>query len=355
VKRFPSTRRLAALVGGVLLGATAVLTLAAPASAHHSVVSGKAVCDTTSGEWVVTWTVNSYAPRDVKHYKLVAVDQTPADSKVTNIVKTTDDSYPYKVDTPLVGEQRLPGDATSASLAVQAKWENGFEEKGTVGSKVDFGGPCKPDRPKPNASFESACDGSVTVTLTNAEDAKAPAEFTVEGTGGFSKQATLKPGESLPVTVPASSAGKIVVTAGKETFTGGFEAPKGCAPVKVASRSDCDSLTVSIENPKGTTPVDATLTPKGGDAQTVTVAPGEAKEVKFDAEQGFEVTLTIGDQSGKIPWKQPANCGGAAGGGPSLPVTGASIGTAAGIGAVLLAAGVGLFLVVRRRRIRFTA
>jgi LPXTG-motif cell wall-anchored protein len=51
----------------------------------------------------------------------------------------------------------------------------------------------------------------------------------------------------------------------------------------------------------------------------------------------------------------PSPVPGAGGGGPSLPTTGASIGTAVGIAAVLLAAGTGLFFFFRRRRIRFTA
>jgi LPXTG-motif cell wall-anchored protein len=55
------------------------------------------------------------------------------------------------------------------------------------------------------------------------------------------------------------------------------------------------------------------------------------------------------------PSATPSPVPGAGGGGEELPVTGASIGTAAGIGAVLLAAGAGLFLALRRRRIRFTA
>jgi LPXTG-motif cell wall-anchored protein len=349
-------RRLIALAGGTLLGLTAVLTLATPAFAHHSEVSGEAVCDTATGEWVVTWTVDSFAPDDVHRYKLVEVNLEPAGSTVTNIAETTDDSFPYEVGTPLVGEQRLPGTgaATSASLAVRAAWDNGFEEEKLADSTIEFGGSCVQDKPKPNATFESACDGSVTVTLTNAEDAKVPAEFTVTA-GNFSKKVSVEPGDSAEVVVPAEFAADILVTAGDQKFTDSFTQPENCAPVHVASFSDCDSLTISIENPAGTTPVEATLTPKGGEAKTVTVAPGETKEVKFDAEEGTVVTLTIGDQSADIPWEKPDNCGGNAGGGPTLPVTGASTGIAVGIAAGLLAIGTALFFVFRRRRIRFTA
>jgi LPXTG-motif cell wall-anchored protein len=353
-------RRLAVLATGALLGLGGVLAIAAPASAHHSEVSGVPHCDTTTGEWVVNWTVDSVAPEDVHHYKLVEVNVTPADHPVTGIAVTTDDTYPHEVGKPLTGEQRLPGKATDASLSVKAKWENGFEEDEPASKTITFGGTCEQDKPKPNVSFESACDGTVTVTLMNGADATATAKFTVTA-GEFSKDVSVEKGKSEQVVVPAKDAAKITVTSGDQKFTGGFEQPEDCAPVEVASLSDCDSLTISIENPEGNAPVEATLTPKGGEAQTVTVAPGETKEVKFEATEGTVVTLTIGDQSGDIPWENPGDCEspspapGAGGGGPTLPTTGSSIGTAVGIAAVLLAAGTGLFFFFRRRRIRFTA
>lgn len=355
MNRFPSVRRLAVLAGGVLLGAGAALAVAAPASAHHSVVKGDPVCDTSTGEWVVTWSVDAVAPRGVDRFKLIKVDLQPAGSTVTNIAATEGDSFPYEVGKPVVGEQRLPGDATSASLAVQAEWDNGYKEQKPVSSgPLTFGGPCEKDKPKPNASFTSACDGSVTVTLTNAEDAKMPAEFEVSGAGGFTEKVSVKPGDSKSVTVPAKSAEKITVTSGDETFKGGFEQPANCEPVKVAALSDCDSITVSLENPEGTTPVEATVT-RGDKTEKVTVAPGETKEVSFPAEEGTKVTVTIGDQSAEIAYEKPENCGGAAGGGPELPVTGASVGGAIGVAAGLLAIGAVLYFVFRRRRIRFTA
>lgn len=363
---FPSSRRrlrrLVALAAGTLLGIGGALAIAAPASAHHSVVSGKAICDTKTGEWVVNWTVRSVAPRKVHRYKLVEVDSRPGNHPVSGIAVTEEDSYPHEVGKPLVGEQRVPGWAQWASLAVKAEWENGFVEHRPAHSLIKFGGKCEKDRPKPNVSFESACDGSVTVTLTNGEEAKVPANFTVSA-GDFSKQVTVEPGKSEQVVVPAANAAAIIVKSGKKVFEGGFEALENCAPVKVASRSDCDSLTISIENPVGSAPVDATLTPKGAEAQTVTVAPGETKEVKFDAEEGTVVTVTIGEESSDVEWKNPGDCEspspspapGEGGGGPELPVTGSSLGTAAGVGAALLAIGTGLFFFFRRRRIRFTA
>jgi LPXTG-motif cell wall-anchored protein len=356
-------RRLAVLATGALLGLGGMLAIAAPASAHYSTVDGTPDCDTKTGEWVVDWTVNAnnLVPRGVSTFQLVEIDAKPVGT-IDGIAKDTD----YPVADLLHGKQRLPGTATSASLSVRAKWGDGYEETKPAGKEIALGGPCTkeqppPGQPKPHASFKSACDGSVTVTLINSKRATADATFTVTGTGDFSKEVTVEPGKSTQVVVPAANAAHIVVKSGTKEFKGRFKAPKDCAPVKVASRSDCDSLTIGIENPEGNAPVEATLTPKGGEARKVTVAPGETKEVKFDAEEGTVVTVAIGKDSADVPWEKPENCEspspapGGGGGGPTLPTTGASIGTAVGIAVVLLAAGTGLFFFFRRRRIRFTA
>ncbi len=116
-----------------------------------------------------------------------------------------------------------------------------------------------------------------------------------------------------------------------------------------------------------------------GDSVTGTIAVPEdltAIEVKAN------VTVGWTDQFPSTEIKAPEDCGppptespspspstvspapsaseappvaGSGGGGVELPTTGASIGTAVGIAAVLLAVGTGLFFFFRRRRIRFTA
>lgn len=347
-------RRLAAIAGGALLGVTAALTFAAaPASAHHSVVKGEPVCDTSTGEWVVTWTVRTFAPPGVDNYKLIEVVSQPTGNLVADILASGPEApYALSVNAALVGTQRLPGDATTASLGVRAEWENKFVERNLVSATIQLGGDCKPNKPEPNVSFSSACDGSVTVTLSNSADAKVPALFKISG---VNKVFTVKPGESEQVVVPAEVAGKIVVKSGKKKFEGAFEQPQDCEPLSLAAKSDCDSLTVSIENPKGSAPVEVTLTPNNGEAQVVKVAPGETKEATFEAEEGLTVTPSIEDEAGEaIAWTEPADCGGT-GGGDSLPLTGASVTGAIGVAAGLLAIGAVLFFVFRRRRVRFTA
>jgi LPXTG-motif cell wall-anchored protein len=359
VNHTPSTpsrrflRRLAVLAGGALLGMTTILTLAAPASAHHPIVSGAADCDTTTGEWVVTWKVAN-SESDLTG-KLTGVSLEPAGTTVTNIVEGA--TLPVSGDGPLEGVQRVAADQTSAKLSVDAEWwRDGKHITSSKSGEVTFGGSCKQDHASPTTSTVSACDGSVTVTLANAEDATKPATFTVTGAKGFSVEKTVKPGDQVVVTVPAESATKITISAdGKVLKEDSWKQPAECDLPSVGVLSTCDELVISLENPEGLRPLEATLTPKGGEAQTVTVAPGETKEVRFDAEEGTVVTLTIGDESADIPWEKPDNCGGAGGGGPTLPTTGASIGTAVGVAAGLLAIGTALFFVFRRRRIRFTA
>src|SRR3954471_22963490 len=55
-------RRSTAVVAGAFLGLVGVVAFAAPASAHHSIVSGTPRCDSTTGEWVVTWAVDTVSP-----------------------------------------------------------------------------------------------------------------------------------------------------------------------------------------------------------------------------------------------------------------------------------------------------
>ena len=102
----------------------------------------------------------------------------------------------------------------------------------------------------------------------------------------------------------------------------------------------------------------------------LTVAPGESKTVSFPASEGLTVSPSFADPAhamsiaaapleakddslGSIPWEQPEGCDEGTGGG--LPVTGAAAGGIAAGAAVLLAAGAVLFVMARRRRIRFPA
>ncbi|MDM4722935.1 LPXTG cell wall anchor domain-containing protein [Micromonospora sp. WMMA1363] len=375
----PLFRRATAVAAGTLLGLSGVAILAAPASAHHSEIKVQAKCDTATGEWVVDWTINNYAPRKVKKYKFVEVSaktfvgEKATDVTIPGIAVTADDSYPHATDQPLTATQRLDSKVTKASLAVRAAWDNGFEEEDLRTGVIELSGTCAKDEPptpttpKPTASVTADCEGTVAVKLENAEDATAPAEFLITGTDGFSETATVEPGKSTSVTVPAKNADSIkVVVDGIEEplFDGEPALAENCVePGEPAGayQSTCDELIFEISNPEDGETVTVTFTPNKGETKTLTVKPGTSGTVSFPAEEGLTVTPSAEglEDAEPIAWEQPADCAPGGGGGdedePTLPLTGAATGGIIAGAAVLLAAGAVLFVVTRRRKLRFTA
>ncbi|MGC4747140.1 cell wall anchor protein [Micromonospora sp. DT201] len=385
-------RRFAAIAAGALIGLTGVGVVASPASAHYSTVSGKAVCDTTTGEWVVTWTVKSEKHGSSKTFKLRTVELTPADTTVTNIkVSGRDESY--DVNTPITGEQRVPGSATQATLAVKAKWDDRYSEDQPTKGKVTFGGTCAKDTPPttppasptptptasptptpttppaavtvPTASFASDCEGAVTVTLANGADATTDAKLTVKATG-FSETYTVKPGDSKSDIVVPAKAGAITVSEGDklvgEPYT--WATPEDCVKPgepQAGFESTCDKLVFGFANPEDGKAFEVTLTPNKGEVQKRTVEPGKTVIVEFAASEGLTVTPAAEglDDTSPVAWEKPADCNPGQGGGdkdePALPLTGAATGGIIAGAVVLLAAGAGLFVMARRRRVRFTA
>lgn len=374
-----SLRRPLTILGATVLGAAAAISIASPASAHHSEVAGSYVCDTTTSEWVVTWTVTSFAPRDVNRYKLIKADVTPAGTTVTNITVSQGNDYPYEVGKPLVGEQRVPADAEGASLTVQAKWENKFKEDQPASAAVKFTGECEKDTPPtspspspspsatppaevtaPDATFLPECDGTVKVTLINGDDANAPVELTVTAKN-FEKTVTVNPGETNDDVVVPAGAGKITVTekGQDEPVTKPFTwaQPEDCGEPSLAVAATCEELVFEITNPEDGAPITVTFTPSTGEPQTVTVAPDTTELVRFPGSKGLTVTPSAEGVEGEpIAW-EPEDCaaGGDGGGDGDLPLTGVAIGGIAGGAGVLLAAGAALFFLARRRRMTFTA
>ncbi|WP_329108317.1 cell wall anchor protein [Micromonospora sp. NBC_01699] len=373
-----SLRRPLAVLGATFVGLAAAVAVAAPASAHISVPSGSAVCDTDAGEWVVTWKVESTLHFDSDKFKLHYIRTTPRDIPIDGIVRNKD----YPVDTPIVGTQRVPGTTVKAELDVKATWSDGFREQDLREGNVTLEGTCEKKSPEatpsatpsatptetpatppakvssPNASTSSACDGTVQVTLSNGEDATADAVLRVRATG-FDKTYTLAPGASKDDIVVPAEAGEIKITEGEQQVgsTVTWAEPENCVepgePVG-GYESTCDELIFMISNPEDGEPVTLTLTPSTGEPKTLTVAPGTTETAKFPASEGLTVTPSADglEDAEPIAWEKPADCGGEGGG---LPVTGAAAGGIAGGALVLLAIGITLFVVARRRRLTFTA
>lgn len=381
-------RRAAALTAGALIGLAGVTAIASPASAHYSQPSGTAICDSAAGEWVVTWTVKSVYHYDSTHFGFQSVEVTPAGTTVSGIAVSDANTYP--VNTPVTGVQRVPGSATEATLSVKAKWNDGYPEKQARTAKVTFEGTCAKDEPPatstpepaepspqpspsattpppvsiPTASFASDCTGKVTVTLANSAEATTDTVLTVRAKD-FTRKATVKPGGQETVVVPAG-AGEVTVSEGEQligkpyTWTSPEDCVKPGEP-QAGYESTCDKLIFGFANPENGKAFDVTLTPNKGEAQTRTVKPGETVIVEFKAFEGLVVTPSAEglDDTSPIAWKKPANCSPGTGGGeddgPTLPLTGAAIGGIVAGAIALLAAGAVLFVVARRRKVRFTA
>jgi LPXTG-motif cell wall-anchored protein len=337
VIRLPRTlRRPIAVAGAALVGLAAALAISTPASAHTVAVTGEPEC--VSGHWVVTWTATSsntdltgtfdkadYNPAnpDAEHIKVGA--QLPAGGQLTET-------------------QVVTGSETFASLSVHMTWPNTHEsaDKATV----QFEGTCKAEggeQKHPSASFTSNCDGSVDVLLSNPTD--NPVSFTVND----SQPVEVAAGGTKTVNVTGDAAKHIVVTWEKTgKAEGGFTQPDGCATV--TAEFTCDRLILLVENPEGQQPLDVAFTTSRGDSGTLEVAAGSKASRAFDATEGFTVAVKAPaaavDET--FAWEKPDNCG------STLPKTGAGTTAIAGGAGGLLAVGAGLFLVARRRRIRFT-
>lgn len=210
------TRRLAAGATGLALGVAGALALAAPASAHHPIVDGNAVCDEATGEWVITWTVAN-SEHDLTG-TLTAVTVSPEAELATITVGAT---LPKSGDGPLQEEQRVPGDTTYASLDVSVQW---IRPDRTVNESDDhmfeLGGDCQaPEEPEPPVDeelgeFSFDCE-TLTIAFTNPTEEELTVSF-VPSTGD-TVELTVPAGESGEAEFPASEGLSIEVQVDGET------------------------------------------------------------------------------------------------------------------------------------------
>ncbi|WDZ87412.1 cell wall anchor protein [Micromonospora cathayae] len=218
----------------------------------------------------------------------------------------------------------------------------------------------------PAVEHRSDCDGGFDLVLVNRGN--VPTTFAVRGSGGYTEDVTVAAGASATKELTAEQGKEVTVEArGMETFTGGWTKPEDCQEPEVgepetAFDSTCEELILEVVNPANGINLTSTFTPSVGTPKTVTFEPGTTKEVTFPAAEGLSVVVT-GDLASEEPITWTAPKGGCADGGTGggegdeggLPVTGAAAGGIAAGAAALLALGAVLFVVARRRRIRFTA
>ncbi|MFI7605552.1 cell wall anchor protein [Micromonospora sp. NPDC049366] len=215
----------------------------------------------------------------------------------------------------------------------------------------------------PASTFASNCDGTVTVSLSNdGKISKYPVEFEVKGENGFSKKVTVEPGKANTDTVvPAESAGKIEVLVDGKVIEGGtysWQRPEDCPLPTVTTEADCKNFTLTASNPEGGLPVKVEFSYEGK-TETRTVAAGKSESVTFKAGKADKALVSLPELELEMEalYTPEGECGGGGGGGeePGLPVTGAAAGGIAAGALALLAIGAVLFVVARRRRVRFTA
>jgi hypothetical protein len=304
-----SLRRPLAVLGAAFVGLAAAVAVAAPASAHHSIIEGTG-CRLANGDVKVTWTVNN--SESEWEGKITEVS-TPSGTPITGIAVGA--TIPKSGEGSLTGEQTVPA-GQDVKLTIEAVWDLGdsqHTDKRTGTATVT--GDCAPASPSPSPSESESPSPS-----------PSPSE-------SESPSPTPSPSESeSPAPSPTPSA------PGEPVF---------------ALDVTCDELVFIIENPANGIAFTVTLTSEKGVVKQLKAVPGQTTSVSFDAYEGLEVTPSIGDITDEpVPWTEPADCDGEGGG---LPVTGAAAGGMAAGALVLLALGAGLFLVARRRRIRFTA
>ena len=207
----------------------------------------------------------------------------------------------------------------------------------------------------PDVKPVASCDGTLTLKFSNdGKTAAYPIDFTVKGTD-FSKTVTVGPGKGATLDIPAGTGDVVVSYPGHEDQTFKWERPADCALPTVVVKNTCDTVTITVQNPKDVTPATAEITYEDT-VKKLTVAPGESDQVTFKPGTAKYATVAfpdLGVQSVKATLKA-LDCGGSAGGG-GLPVTGAAAGSIAAGAAVLLIAGGVLFFIARRRRVTFTA
>jgi LPXTG-motif cell wall-anchored protein len=145
VKLNSPLRRAASILAGALIGLTGVAVVAAPASAHKTEVSGKAVCDTATGTQSVTWTLTNDHDADATVSGLKTTP-TEIEGLETGLVIPKAEGHGYdRRNGELVVTQKVSGDATEATVSFKSLWAvDGYADEDNT-ARVSLEGPCKAD------------------------------------------------------------------------------------------------------------------------------------------------------------------------------------------------------------------
>lgn len=204
----------------------------------------------------------------------------------------------------------------------------------------------------PKVEATSDCDGSMTLNLRNGANATATDYVIASKDGKYRTEVEVPRSNPVAqVKVSANNAKDLIVTSGgKQIGEFGWTRPEDCTAPTITTSSDCSASSVTIANPAANTPVEATILVTGqSEAKTLTIGNGTSETVEFAA--GVKVSVTVFGTTTLFDLKKPDSCDSSG----TLPVTGTNAALIAGAAILLVAAGTGLFLTARRRRVTFTA
>lgn len=209
----------------------------------------------------------------------------------------------------------------------------------------------------PDVQPVSTCAGTLTLKFSNSGKAAAyPIDFKVTG-NDFDKTVTVAPGKGESLDIPAGAGDVKVSYPGHDDQTVKWTRPADCAPPTVAIKNTCDTVTITVNNPKDVVATDAEVT-YGSSTKKLTVAPGASESATFKPGTAKYATVAfpgLGIQSIKATLKVLDCDTSGSGGGGGLPKTGSAASTVALSAAALLVIGGVLFFMARRRKVKFTA
>jgi hypothetical protein len=374
-----------ALAASAVIGLLSIGVLATPASAHDAKIRGTAVCETKTGQYIVSWKVFNDFPEDMR---LEGVSGSPTRVSMPGVVPASHG----RDDTFVTGTQRVPGNAVGAAVRIErVRWDDGYEQDNVVGG-VRLAGTCKsaqrpPQNPPPGskpcvtpakAKYTHVLDGAkgtAKVTMTGAKPlckgAKQPfalISYTAPATPGVpevkfdsatgtidSKSSTTTLTVNLPpcatkvylvwdatviekLTPTSVYGGRVLGSPGAPgnqskgapgVYTGG-NGECGDKP-SVTFEDSCKGVDITLVN-GGSTPAEFFGEAKVGEGdyqpfdKPVTVAPGKSETMFIKGAKGLTVRVTSGATiNSEHRWVPPASCT-VPGTGPKPPAEGGASG-----------------------------
>ena len=321
-------RRTTAVLAGTVLGLAGVAALAAPASAHSPLVAGNADCVNSDGSWTVSWkigndfgdpaTVSAVSAKDSRGKAVTVTGPATAGPSVSIPAYTGADSD------RAVGASTKVTDSAADSVTLETilLWSDGYTNDGKGGRPPQY---TKIDKPTQKCTPATTPTTAPTTTPTEANPSPTPTET-----------------PTLPVPTPSSS-----------------DAPNVFKPIL---EEDCTTMTIGADNPADGITWKFDLKTSKGEERSFTLKPGKKHTEKFSATKGFWIKITVSvTVDGKtysdfetVKYQTPPNCTGGEGGG-GLARTGTPTAAIAGGAVAVLALGTVLFLLARRRKVKFTA